>query len=256
MAEEKQVEEKATETQENQTTEETTTQAETPAINIPKVVDEPTAPAPKAKPKRNAMKIAVFASGEGTNAQRLVEFFRGEYGRDNGDVVLIVTSDPEAGVIARAEELKVECLVINEKKWTAKKSILKDLQDRKIDMVVLAGWLWLVPEVMVDAMPKQIINIHPSLLPAHGGKGMYGMHVHNAVKEAGDTRTGITIHYVDEDYDAGEIIFQEQCPVLYEDSLEDIAARVQVMEHQYYPLITYRVADKIREAKKTAKKKK
>lgn len=231
----------------------TKTQESTPAVNIPVVKEEPVAPP---KRKRNAMKIAVFASGEGTNAQRLVEFFRGEYGRDNGDVVLIVTSDPEAGVVLRAQQLKVECIVVDEKKWTSKNSILDDLKKHKIDMVILAGWLWLVPEVMVQAMPKQIINIHPSLLPAHGGKGMYGMHVHNAVKEAGDTRTGITIHYVDEDYDAGEIIFQEQCPVLYEDSLEDIAARVQIMEHQYYPLLAYRVADSIRAAKKTTNKKK
>lgn len=177
--------------------------------------------------------IAIFASGAGSNAQKIIDYLRGS---NDIKVCLIVCNHPNAGVIDIAKAEQIKLLLINKHRFV-KDGYLSELQLLNIDFLILAGFLWKVPDVLIHAYPKKIINIHPALLPKFGGKGMYGHHVHQAVIAANETESGITIHFVDEQYDHGAIIFQEKCTISQEDTPETVAKKVHVLEHKYYPLI-------------------
>jgi phosphoribosylglycinamide formyltransferase 1 len=179
------------------------------------------------------IRITILASGSGTNAQKLVEHFRQS---DVAEVVLIGCDNPTAGVVQRAWDLNVPSFLFTGKQLHDG-SLLHELQGLRVDLVVLAGFLRLIPVEMVRAYPKRIINIHPALLPKFGGKGMYGHHVHEAVIAANETESGITIHYVNERYDEGEHIAQFNCPVLPSDTPDTLAARIHALEHANYPAV-------------------
>ena len=176
--------------------------------------------------------IAIFASGSGTNAEKLFEKFRHH---PQARVALLLTNNPQAGAIRRAEKFSVPVEVFTKTTLQTTDQVVTTLQNQAIDFVVLAGFMLKVPENLIRAFPNRIINIHPALLPAYGGKGMYGKHVHEAVVAAGETETGISIHYVNEHYDEGRMILQVSCPISPGDRPEDVAAKVHRLEHQYYP---------------------
>lgn len=184
------------------------------------------------------IRIAIFASGSGSNAENIIRYFSNH---PNFVFPVIISNNEKAFVHERAKKLGVPSVTFSKEDFLKGEKILNFLQEQKIDAIVLAGFLLQVPSLVIDAYPQKIINIHPALLPKFGGKGMYGMRVHEAVKEAGETETGITIHYVNNEYDAGEIIFQAKCPVLPEDTPETIAKKVHELEYQYFP----RVIEKI-----------
>lgn len=179
-------------------------------------------------------RIAVLASGGGTNAEAIFGYFRNHPAIE---VVLLLCNNPEAPVLKRAEKFDIPARVIDRRDFNDEIFMLDLLRTRQITHLVLAGFLWLIPGYLVRAFPDRIINIHPSLLPKHGGKGMFGMKVHEAVKQAGENETGITIHLVNEKYDEGRVLFQATCPVSDSDSPEHIAAKVHELEHNSYPKI-------------------
>lgn len=178
--------------------------------------------------------IAVFASGTGSNARRLIGHFQNS---PVARVSLVVSNKPDAGVLDIAREYGVATQVIDRAEFRDGADLLTGWRDKHIDFIVLAGFLWLVPGWMVQAYPGRIVNIHPALLPKFGGKGFYGMRVHEAVLASGETESGITIHYVNEHYDAGDIIFQARCPVDTGDTPADLARKVQALEHRYFPIV-------------------
>jgi phosphoribosylglycinamide formyltransferase-1 len=185
--------------------------------------------------------IAIFASGSGTNAQRIAEYFLES---KIAAVSLILSNKPEAFVLERAKNLGIPSVVFNRNDFYESNSILEILKNHDIDLIVLAGFLWFVPENILKAFPRRIINIHPALLPRHGGKGMYGEKVHQAVIRSGDRRTGITIHYVNDHYDEGEIIFQDAFEVLADDTPESIAHKVHQLEYRHFPRVIGEVINK------------
>jgi len=178
-------------------------------------------------------RLAIFASGSGTNAQNIIEHFNKSFDQK---IVLVATNNPEAYVIERAKRLGVPYMVFTHTDLTENK-VLGILQEYAVDFIVLAGFLWLVPTEILRSYPNRIVNIHPALLPEYGGKGMYGHHVHEAVIKNHEKESGITIHYVNEEYDSGDIIFQARCPVLPEDTPDSLARRVHQLEYKYYPQI-------------------
>ena len=177
--------------------------------------------------------MAILASGTGTNAERITQYFAE---RKTAEVALIITNKLQAGVIQRAEQLNIPCLVVNANEFKEGKAC-QILLEQHIDFVVLAGFLLRVPNDILRHFPNRIINIHPSLLPKFGGKGMYGHHVHEAVLASGETESGITIHYVDEHYDEGGIILQAKCPVLPDDTPDSLASRVHQLEYEHFPKV-------------------
>lgn len=184
-------------------------------------------------------RIALFASGSGSNAEKIAAYLAGQ---SSIAVSLILSNNPKAGVIDRARRgfncgQHVPVLLFDRKTFYETDRITQLLLDQKIDLIVLAGFMWLIPTGLVQAFPDKIVNIHPALLPKFGGKGMYGHFVHEAVVAAGEKESGITIHYVNEHYDEGQVIFQASCPVSPSDSPEDVAQKVQVLEHQHYPRV-------------------
>ena len=183
------------------------------------------------KKNKNMKNIAILASGEGTNAERIIRYFEEKEGLK---VAVVIASRASAGVINRVGRLHVPCRVIASAGFASGEA-LRVLREYATDFVVLAGFLLRIPGDILQAYPQRIVNIHPSLLPKFGGKGMYGMHVHEAVLEAGEEESGITIQYINERYDEGSYIFQAKCPVLPEDTPETLAERVHRLEYQYYP---------------------
>lgn len=179
-------------------------------------------------------RIAIFASGSGSNAEKITQYFKNN---DQIEVALILTNNPKAYVLERAKKLDVPAVTFSRDDLRNTNKVLDVLKGHQIDFVVLAGFLLLVPENLVEAYPYKIINIHPALLPKFGGKGMYGDKVHQAVKSAGELETGISIHYVNNKYDEGEIIFQAKCPVTEEDTPETVADKVHQLEYQHYPQV-------------------
>lgn len=177
-------------------------------------------------------RIALFASGSGTNAEKIFKKFQNH---NLAEVALLLSNNPEAYALKRAEKFDVPTRVFNRKTFRETANIVTFLRSEQIDLIILAGFMWLIPENLVKAFPNQIINIHPALLPKYGGKGMYGMHVHQAVKDNKETETGITIHYVNEHYDEGQIIFQASCTLEPSDSPNDIATKVHQLEYKHYP---------------------
>jgi phosphoribosylglycinamide formyltransferase-1 len=182
----------------------------------------------KTDPKR----IAIFASGTGSNAEKMIQYFRQ---RPEADVVWVGSNKISAPVLAMAEGYGVWSEAFDKEALHRPEGVLKTLTDQDIDLIVLAGFMIMFPKIILDAFPDKVVNIHPALLPKFGGKGMYGMNVHRAVKEAGESQTGITIHLVNEHYDEGAIVFQETVAVEDQDSPEQIASKVQQLEHRFYP---------------------
>lgn len=193
-------------------------------------------------------RLAVFASGAGSNAENLIRFFARH---SDAEIVLIVSNKSDAGVLQHADKLNVPSIVFKKTDFENRDIILPCLQQHRIDIIILAGFLLRVPDFLIEVYPHAIINIHPALLPKFGGKGMYGMHVHRAVKEAGEIQSGITIHYVDEAYDEGDIIAQYTCPVTSEDSPETIAEKVHQLEYQYFPLTIERLLYSLQETNRS-----
>ncbi len=179
-------------------------------------------------------RIAIFASGNGSNAKAIIQYFRGH---QNIRVETVVCNNPKAKVIEVAREFNIPCRLITKQDIYATDDVLNFLKASEIDLIVLAGFLWLIPEKMLKAFPDKIINIHPALLPKFGGRDMYGLRVHESVINAKEKETGITIHFLNEKYDEGKIILQKTCPVDANDSAEDIAHKVQKLEHEWYPKI-------------------
>ena len=176
--------------------------------------------------------IAIFASGSGTNAEEIFKHFRHH---SFIHVSLLLCNNPEAYALTRAKKYDVPATVFTRQEFRDTPVVLEWLREKDITHIVLAGFLWLIPDYLVKAFPKRIINIHPALLPKHGGKGMYGMKVHERVRELNDVETGITIHEVNEHYDEGKILFQARCPVEANDSPEQIAQKVHQLEYKHYP---------------------
>jgi len=186
--------------------------------------------------------IAILASGAGTNAENIIRYFSNE---KNAKVTLVLSNKPNAMVLNRAAALGVESFFFDRTQFYQTPEVLTTLLQREIDLLVLAGFLWLVPPQVIEAFRGRIVNIHPALLPLFGGKGMYGDIVHRAVLEAGCLESGITIHYVNEQYDSGDIIFQARCPVLAGDDVHSLAERVHSLEYEHYPIVISRLIDGI-----------
>lgn len=180
-----------------------------------------------------AKKVAIFASGSGSNAENIIRYFS-----ETKNVIFpfILSNKADAFVKNRAEKLNIPFIFFTKEQWI-NGEILNLLKKEGVDWIVLAGFLLKVPTEVIEAYPHKIINIHPSLLPKYGGKGMYGMKVHEAVAEANEKESGITIHYVNENLDEGEIIFQAKCEVLSTDSPEEIAAKVHKLEYEFFPKV-------------------
>jgi phosphoribosylglycinamide formyltransferase 1 len=176
--------------------------------------------------------IALFASGSGTNAERIISHFRSH---PAVQVNLVLSNRPDAFVLERAKNHGIPSAVFGRQQFYESDDVLNILKKNNITFIVLAGFLWLVPQNILETYPGRILNIHPALLPKYGGKGMYGMKVHEAVLLAGETESGITIHRVNEKYDAGDIVFQARCPVLPGDTPENLATRIHGLEYEHYP---------------------
>lgn len=179
-------------------------------------------------------RLVIFASGSGTNAENLIRFFQDH---NNVSVDLVLTNNPHAKVLERVKILNISALSFNRKAFYHDQVIVNVLKDINPDLIILAGFLWKFPVSILTLFPDKVINIHPALLPKYGGKGMYGTHVHKAVVENRETETGITIHYVNENYDEGAIIFQAKCPVDTSDTSEDVAAKIHALEMEHFPKV-------------------
>ncbi len=184
--------------------------------------------------RNHSPNIAIFASGSGSNAVQIINHFKTE----NIDTHFFVLSNKkDAAVLEKTEALGATTMSFSREEFYNSGKIVRFLTENSVQLVVLAGFLWLVPQNLLEAFPNKIINIHPALLPKYGGKGMYGMRVHTAVVEAQEKETGITIHFVDEEYDHGKTILQKTCNLDPSDSPETVAKKVQQLEHKYFPLV-------------------
>ncbi|HTN08621.1 phosphoribosylglycinamide formyltransferase [Agriterribacter sp.] len=195
-------------------------------------------PASNPQPKEPGKRIAIFASGTGSNAQKIIDHFRKH---PSISVALIASNKPGAGVLDIAEKESIPSLIIEKERFFRGDSYISDLKTGGIQWIILAGFLWKVPVPLINAFPGRIINIHPALLPKYGGKGMYGHFVHEAVIAAKEKESGITIHYVDEQFDHGKPVFQVTCPVSDTDTPETLAKKIQVLEHTHYPEVIARI---------------
>lgn len=184
-------------------------------------------------------KIAIFASGSGTNAENIINFFKEN---KNIEISYIFSNNKNAYVIQRAINHDIKYHIFSRTEFYNTQNILKILKKKQINFIVLAGFLWLIPEYLINYYPNRIINIHPALLPKYGGKGMYGINVHNAVIENNESETGITIHYVNNQYDKGDIIFQAKCPVEIDDTAQDLANKVHELEYEHFPKVIEKIA--------------
>jgi phosphoribosylglycinamide formyltransferase 1 len=186
--------------------------------------------------------IAIFASGSGSNAQKIMDYFQG-----SGDirVKFLLSNNKDAYALERAEKMGVETKVFDRKSFRESNEIVDFLLENDVSWVVLAGFLWMIPENLIKAFPCRIINIHPALLPSYGGKGMYGIHVHTAVHKAREKESGISIHLVNEKYDEGEIVFQAKCVLDENDTPESIAAKVLKLEHEHFPKVIEKLIRKV-----------
>jgi phosphoribosylglycinamide formyltransferase-1 len=189
------------------------------------------------------VRIAIFASGGGSNAYKLLEYFSAS---KVGEISLLLSNNPESGVFELGPEFKVPVVFLPPGARKNGQYLLRLLEAHEIELIVLAGYLKHIPDALVAAFPRRILNIHPALLPRHGGKGMYGMHVHRAVIDAGDPFSGITIHYVNENYDEGEIIFQKKLSVAPFWQPEELQQAVLKLEHQHFPEVVARCCQELR----------
>lgn len=184
--------------------------------------------------------IAIFASGSGSNAENIIRYF---HSVESIQVSLVISNRSDAYVLERARRLEVPCRMFPKECWTTGEAVLEVLREYRVDFIILAGFLLRIPDRLLHAYSNRIINIHPALLPKYGGKGMYGEHVHRAVVAAGERQSGITIHYINERYDEGGIIFQATCPVSPEDTPEDVAQKVHALEYEHFPRVIEEVVN-------------
>jgi phosphoribosylglycinamide formyltransferase-1 len=188
-------------------------------------------------------RIAIFASGSGSNAQKIMEHFKRS---PDAEVVLILTNNPQAYVLQRADNFEIPSHIFNRQEFYETDEIIRMLKNLQVDLIVLAGFLWLVPKSLLAAFPNKIINLHPALLPKFGGKGMYGDNVHKAVLAAGEEESGITIHFTNDEFDEGEIIHQSKFKIEPGDNLEMIKFKGQQLEHQHFPKVIENLLKKMR----------
>jgi len=186
--------------------------------------------------------IAIFASGNGSNAQRLSEYFASN---NNINISLILTNNPKAGVLERAKNLGVKSVVFTRTDFCKGGKVDELLSEQKIDFIILAGFLLLVPDFLIEKYTKKIVNIHPALLPKYGGKGMYGMNVHHSVINSGDKQSGISIHYVNQKYDEGQIIFQARVDIEDGETAESLAGKIHELEYEHFPKVLEKVISNI-----------
>ena len=179
-------------------------------------------------------RIVIFASGNGSNAENLIKFF---HNSDSASVIQVLSNNPYAKVLDRAKNLNISALSFNKIAFTETNDVLNLLKSTRPDLIILAGFLWKFPEHILKEFPNMVINIHPALLPKFGGKGMFGMNVHKAVVSQKETETGISIHYVNENYDEGAIVFQAKCNVLPTDDADDVAKKIQKLEMEHFPKV-------------------
>lgn len=179
-------------------------------------------------------RIAIFASGSGSNTQKILEHFKNH---ELAEISIILSNNPDAYVLQRADNFETPSHIFDRNEFYKTDSVVDLLKNLEIDLIILAGFLWLVPQNLLDAFPNRIINIHPALLPAYGGKGMYGNHVHQAILDAKELESGITIHYVNDKFDDGEIIYQAKYKIEPDDTIESIRFKGQQLEHQHFPRI-------------------
>ncbi|MGI6223240.1 MAG: phosphoribosylglycinamide formyltransferase [Prevotella sp.] len=187
--------------------------------------------------------LAIFVSGNGTNCENIIRYFAD---KPSVEISLVVSNRADAYALVRAKNLNVETAVIDKKQFNQPEVILPLLRSHNIDFIVLAGFLLFIPDFLIDAYPHRMLNLHPALLPKFGGKGMWGHHVHEAVKAAGETETGMTVHWVSREIDGGEIIAQYRTPILPSDSADDIAAKEHVLEMKYFPQVIEKVLETIK----------
>ena len=187
-------------------------------------------------------RIAIFASGTGSNARKIIEHFQSN---DDISVDIVISNKKTAKVLDMAASHDIDTLLINRSSFYDSEETIEVLKKREIDLIVLAGFLWLVPASLIKSFSQRIINIHPALLPKYGGKGMYGMNVHKAVKAAGEHESGLTIHFVNEKYDEGNYIFKAACKLDGSETPEEIAQKVLKMEHKYFPQVVEKVLETI-----------
>ncbi len=178
--------------------------------------------------------IAIFASGSGSNAEKIIQYFKA---RETAQVVCVFSNKSDAFVLERVQKYNIPTQYFPLKDWKQPEPIIERLREFKVDYIILAGFLLKIPQTLIDLYPNRIINIHPALLPKYGGKGMYGKHVHEAVIEAQETESGITIHYIDENYDEGTTIFQATCKVLPTDTPDSLAEKIHLLEHEHFPKV-------------------
>ncbi|MCI4668111.1 MAG: phosphoribosylglycinamide formyltransferase [Bacteroidia bacterium] len=193
------------------------------------------------------IRLAIFASGGGSNAGKIVEHFKNH---PNVIVSLFVTHNPASGVIEMGKACLCPVILISKKQVRSGEYLTNILKLHEIDLVVLAGYIKYIPTQLVQAFPNRILNIHPSLLPSYGGKGMYGMNVHRAVKASGDSKSGMSIHLVNEKYDEGELIFQAEVSLVDSWTAEEIQQAVLKLEHEHYPRVIEKVCDSLLQEKK------
>ncbi len=187
-------------------------------------------------------KIAIFASGSGTNAQNIIEFFNKS---GSARVQIILTNNFKAYVLERAYKFNISTRIFDRYEFYQTDNILSILQKNQIDLIILAGFLWLVPSNILNMFPGRIINVHPALLPKYGGKGMYGNRVHQEVIANHEMYSGITIHYVNESYDEGDIVFQEKCLITTDDTAETLASKVHELEYKFFPVVIEEILKKL-----------
>ena len=211
------------------------------------------------KKNKEIIKVAIFASGAGSNAEKIIQKFNQPNGNinkvegnrqgekaTNARITLVVCNKPGAGVLQVAKADNIETLLIDKDRFFKGDHYLPLLKEHGIDFIVLAGFLWKIPEGIIQAYPNKIVNIHPALLPRHGGKGMYGAKVHEAVIAAGDKQSGITIHYVDELYDHGNVILQATCDLGEDETPETLAEKIHLLEHEHYPALLERLLQNVK----------
>lgn len=188
-------------------------------------------------------RIAIFASGSGSNAQKIMEHFKRS---PVAEVALVLTNNPEAYVLQRADNFEIPSHVFERKEFYHTDDVIRLLKNLQVDLIVLAGFLWLIPPSLLKAFPNKIINIHPSLLPKYGGKGMYGDHVHNAILAAKEDESGITIHFVNEEFDEGEVIHQSRFKIEADDDLEMVKFKGQQLEHMHFAKVIENLLKKMK----------
>jgi phosphoribosylglycinamide formyltransferase-1 len=188
-------------------------------------------------------RIAIFASGSGSNAQKIMEYFKKH---QEAEIAIVLTNNSEAYVLQRADNFEIPSHIFDKHEFYKTDDIVKLLKNLQIDLIVLAGFLWLIPENLLKAFPNKIINIHPALLPKYGGKGMYGDKVHQAILDAGEEESGITIHFINEHFDEGESIHQSRFKIEQGDDIEMIKFKGQQLEHLHYPKVVEQLLKKMK----------